>query len=395
MSKKIKILHLITGLHVGGAESMLHKIVSKMDRSAFENIVIVLKQNGVVGEKIAGEGIPVFALNMDKKLSLIGGVINLYFLLKRHKPDILQTWMYHADFLGLVIGRLAKVPHILWNIRCSKMNKNLSKKKTKMIVRACSLLSSRPATIITNSQRALEDHIQIGYSPEKWQIIPNGFDTNNFKPNPHAYLSLRRELKLSDETILVGLIARLDPAKDHENFFKAVQLFNQLDENVHFVLCGEGIEDNNPTLKKLVPDDRLRRRLHLLGLRTDMQRILPAIDITTLSSRRESFPNVIGEAMSCGSICVTTDVVDCKYLMGEAGFIVPPQNPQELAKAWEKAIGLSANEKTAFTLKARERIIGHFSIDSIVSLYEELYRNVQSRFCDRQHREAMIHESTL
>ena len=151
MPGKIKVLHLITGLGIGGAESMLYKTVLGMDRSAFENIIVVLKQNGATGEKLKNEGIPVYSLNLDKHFFPAAGMFSLYRLLKLHKPDIMQTWMYHADLCGLIVGKWAGVPNILWNIRCSRMDGDLTKKMTKVVIKICSLLSSKPAKIITNS----------------------------------------------------------------------------------------------------------------------------------------------------------------------------------------------------------------------------------------------------
>ena len=177
------IMHLITTLDVGGAEMMLLKLLSFMDDDDFSNQVVSLTGIGPIGEKIMAQGIPVYALNMPSGRLTLGGLVKLWRLLHSIRPTILQTWLYHADLLSLIFGKLARIRKICWNVRCSYIDLGKYRRSTEWTVKLCSLLSSFPETIITNSREALNFHVNLGYKAKRWEVIPNGFDLDKFKPD--------------------------------------------------------------------------------------------------------------------------------------------------------------------------------------------------------------------
>jgi hypothetical protein len=147
----IKVVHLISGLEVGGAEMMLCKLVSRMDRSQFNNVVISMKGMGPLAHKIRAQGISVYSLNLDNSFASFKGIFQLYRLLRRENPDILQTWMYHADLMGVIVGKTAGIKDIIWNIRCSYESDWVLPRRTLVIRKMCGYLSGWPQSIIANS----------------------------------------------------------------------------------------------------------------------------------------------------------------------------------------------------------------------------------------------------
>jgi len=194
-----------------------------------------------------------------------------------------------------------------------------------------------------------------------------------FQPDPSARFSVREELNIPSSALLIGLMARFHPMKDHDTFFRAAQLLHTRFTNTHFVLAGTGVTAENSELLRLVREYRLQSVVHLLGPRTDIARITASLDIACLSSWSESFPNAICEAMACGVPCAVTDVGDARRIVGDAGKVVPPYNPPALAEAMETLMAMQAGERTALGQRARERVLSQFPLQKTVSSYADLY----------------------
>jgi len=318
--KPIKILHLISTLDTGGAETSLFRLVTNMDKESFDNIVVSMTDIGPVGKEIQTCGVPVYALKMKKGLPDPRGIWSLYRLIHRLRPDIIQCWMYHANILGLFA--LMK-RHLIWNIRCSDMDLARYGPVYRWSVKLGALLSGHPDMIVTNSHAGRITHGTLGYHPKRWEVIPNGFDTDIFKPDPKARSHIRAALDIPEDSIVIGLIARLDPMKDHRNFFNAANVLLASHAHVHFILAGKGVSMSNPGVADLMGSITKKDRFHLLGERDDIACVFAALDIASSSSYGEGFPNTIGEAMATGVPCVVTDVGDSKVIVGDTGIVVP------------------------------------------------------------------------
>ena len=373
-AQKISLVHLITTLDVGGAEMMLLKLLPRMNAGRFKNHVICLTEDGLVGQKISAHGIPVHALNMPRGRVTIEGLMQLFKHVRKIKPAILQTWMYHADLIGVLLGKLSRIPRICWNIRCSNMDLLEYRWSTRITVKMCALLSSLPDFIIANSREGLNYHKEIGYKSRRWKVISNGFDLGEFKPDPEAKLRLMKELGLSYEnsSLLIGYVARFDPMKDHPTFLDAACLLLKERRDVHFVMVGRDIEWENRGLTARIPKT-FSGNFHLLGERSDVEKITAGSDIACCVSSGEGFSNVIGEAMACGVPCVVTDVGDSAFIVGETGIVVKPRHPEGLAGAWRKLLDLGGDGRSELGRGARKRIQDHFDISKIVEQYEALY----------------------
>jgi len=366
----VTVLHLITGLATGGAEGMLARLVTRTDRSRFRSVVVSMTDTGTIGPLIAGAGIPVEALGIRRGTVDPSGVMRLVRVLRRYRPDIVQTWLYHADLLGLIVARLGYARHLAWNIRCSDM-------AGLTLVRAIlSRCSAMPERVIINSHAGRRFHEGIGYHPRRWEYIPNGYDTVMLRPDEGARNRLRAALGIDPSATVIGLPARYHPMKDHAGFLAAARQI-AADPDAVFVLLGAGIEPANRDLVRAIEAQGLTLRLRLLGERADMSAVYPALDIATLSSAfGEGFPNALGEAMACGVPCVATDSGDAAEIIGPTGIIVPPRDPQALAEGWRRMITLGHEGRRALGLTARARIVENYDLDRVVQRFEALYCDI-------------------
>lgn len=373
----MRIAFIITGLSTGGAEMMLIKMLERLDRHRFAPHVVSLTTVGELAPRIAALGIPVDAMGMKPARPSPSGFLRLTRLLKRLKPDLVHSWMYHADLLGGLAARLAGVPSVAWCIRNSNLDEDKTKLSTRAVVRLCAALSGWvPTRVLSCSETAKQLHEARGYVARKMFVIPNGFDLSQFKPDAAARSSVRAELGITDQTLLVGLIGRFDPQKNHAGFFKAAGVLHQLMPQVHFLLAGNNVDPSNRVLMQWIVHEGLLENTHLLGVRKDMPALMAAIDVLASSSYGEAFPNVVGEAMSSGVACAVTDVGDSAYIVGSTGRVVSSGNMVDLAHALAGILQLPKAERLALGKAARNRVATHFEIDHVTRQYEAFYTDL-------------------
>ena len=374
----MKLVFIITSTGVGGAQTMLHKVLTRLSPE-FNPHVISMTLVGEIGEKIRALGIPVESLNM--RPGVVPNPVALIRLirdLRRLKPDLVHTWMYHADLMGGVAARLAGVPALAWCIRNSNLAPADNKSQTLAVMRASAFLSHRvPDRILCCSEAARNIHVALGYAPEKMVVVPNGFDITHFKPDPNARLSIREELGLPLDMPLVGLIGRWDRQKNHEGFFAAAAALHLRRPEVHFLLAGQGVDASNQTIRRILAANGLASVTHLLGLRDDIPRLMAALDVlASSSSYGEAFPNVLGEAMASGVPCAVTDVGDSAFIVGETGRVVELGDMARLAVAMDFLLTPPPDERRALSERARARVAEHFEIGKIIRQYEAFYEEL-------------------
>jgi glycosyltransferase involved in cell wall biosynthesis len=378
---KCQVLHIITGLNSGGAEMMLFKILSSMNRVDFPPAVLSMARScGPIRKRIEALGVPVYSLEMRRGIPTPTAIWHLIRLVRRLQPALIQGWMYHANLMALLVRPFLPSPTpVLWNIRQSLYDLKYEKKMTAWVIRLCARLSIKPVQILYNSQVSAAQHETLGYASGKRAVIPNGFDVEIFSPSEEARVQVRQELGLSPTSTLIGLIGRYDPMKDHENFIRATARLSKSNPDVHFLLAGNNVDVKNNDLMDLLQNLKLINKFHLLGEREDISRLTAALDISTCSSYGEGFPNVVGEAMACEVPCVVTDVGDSGWVVGDTGLVVPPRDPVAMASAWKELLDMGFEERKVLGAKARKRVITNFSIDKIASQYESLYSNLLAK----------------
>jgi glycosyltransferase involved in cell wall biosynthesis len=365
---------LITGLSTGGAEMMLLKVLEHLDKR-FSAHVISLTTMGDIGPRIQALGIPVDAMGMSSRMPNPFTLIRLARLLKSLAPDVVHTWMYHADLLGGVAARLAGVGPIGWCIRHSDLDRGKTKLSTRVVVAACARVSGWvPDRILCCSEVARKVHVASGYAAKKMVVVPNGFDLARFRPDPFARDGLRRELGLAADSLLVGLVGRFDPQKDHAGFLQAAGLLHRRFPSAHFVLAGSRVDAGNRALMDAAQLAGVQSVTHFLGLRADVPRLMAAFDVfVSSSSYGEGFPNVVGEAMACATPCVVTDVGDSAHIVGDAGRVVPPGDFRALAAEVTHLLAMPAEERRAVGARARTRVAENFEVAAVVKRYESFY----------------------
>jgi glycosyltransferase involved in cell wall biosynthesis len=377
----VNVLHVITNLEDGGAQTVLLRLVTA-DRGD-EHSVVSLMGEGIFGPRLAAAGVPVRALAFPRGRVTAAGFARLIGAIRASRPDVVQTWMYHADLLGGLAARLAGARAVVWGIRYTDVDRAGVSRRTRLTARACAALSRVvPRRIISCSARAPRVHGALGYASDRIVIVPNGYDLGAFAPDPAARARVRGELGIGAAQPLLGMVARWDAHKDHATLIAALALLRDAGARDWLcVLVGRGMDAHNPDLTDLLARHGVGDRVLALGARDDVPAILNALDLHVLSSVGEGFPNVVAEAMACGTPVVATDSGDAALIVGETGWIVPPADPRALAGAIRSALGelAPAGAREARAAACRERIARNFSLERMVAGYRAAWEAARGR----------------
>lgn len=373
----MRVTHVITGLETGGAETMLHRLVQGWGGTGLESDVISLRDRGTLGSKLESAGATVRSIGMRGAVPSPWAALRLRAAVAASRPQLVQGWMYHGNVAAMAgawaIG--GGVP-VIWNIRHSVYDLRYEKGSTALMIRLGARLSGSPARIIYNSRTSATQHAALGFATGGAVVIPNGFDTTRFRPDADARRRWRRQLGVPADLIVVGLVGRWHPMKDHGTFMRAAARVRAVVPGARFALAGRGADDKNPEFKSLVRALELGDVVTGCGEVEDVPGFLAGLDVAVCSSYSEAFPNVVGEAMACGLPVVTTDVGDAAWIVGEAGKVVRARDPEAMAAAILALLACTPDERLALGARGRERVRAAFAIDQIASRYRELYEEV-------------------
>jgi glycosyltransferase involved in cell wall biosynthesis len=371
-----RILHIITGLETGGAERSLFNLLDSSLRNNFEHHILSLSGVGHYGPQLQSMGFPVHALNLRGVGGLPGAIVRLRSLTQQIAPDLIQGWMYHGSMAASIAGRFSARPTPLaWNVRQSLYDITTENLTTQWLIRMLQVASDEPNAIIYNSFQSRAHHEAFGFSANKAVVIPNGFDTERWRPDSDRRRILRKGLGIADKCPVVGFIGRCHPQKDVPTFLKACAIAMAENPVLHVVMVGEGLTAGNSALSELfaqIPAPRL----HSLGRRDDIEHILPGFDLFCLSSSSEAFPNVLGEAMACGLPCIATNVGDCERLLDDNMQIIAAGDFIQMAEAIGKLAMMDADFRKKIGGMARARIISNYSLTATVAAYANLYHSI-------------------
>lgn len=369
------VMHVISNLYDGGAEGALYRLC--LHSPGFKHVVVCMMDEGKYGPMLEALGVSLYCLRMPQGKPTVNGVVQFWRLLRSVRPDVVQTWMYHADLMGGVMARLCGVRKVFWGIRHGNLTPGTVKGSTIWVARVCARLSYwLPMRIVSCSQQAMVAHSAIGYDKSRMIVIPNGYELSRYAPDKGAWARLRQEWGIAEDTFLLGMVARFDAQKDHANLLKSLRLLKQRGKAFHCVLVGTGMEAANAELQQLLNKSGVADMVSLLGRRDDVPAVMNALDLHVLSSLGEAFPNVLAEAMACCTPCVTTDVGDAAYIVGETGWVVPVQDAAALANGIEKAMNASEMSRAnwqARQMAARERIAQQFSIEKMAAAFSAVW----------------------
>ncbi len=371
-----RLLHLVSGLLTGGAEWMLYRLLSVLPKHGFKSEVLSLSDSEPMGAMIRELGVPVRELGFSRSRPNPFGIAPLLREVRRSNPHVIQTWMYHADLAGGAAAKMAGRIPVAWGLHHTTLG-DATKPTTRRVVRLCARMSGvLPRRIVCCSEATRAAHAEMGYDETRLVVIRNGFDVTAFKPDPSARGSVRAELGLASTTPLVGMVARYHPLKDHANMLRAAAIVGSTNLDVHFVLCGRGVTWDTELLAAQVKAAGLENRIHLLGGRSDVARLLASLDVAVSSSLSEAMPLAIGEAMASGVPCVATDTGDSAVVLGDTGFLVPTCDPEALASSLSRLLSEDRGERASRGKAARARIERFFSLEGTATDYAAVYHEL-------------------
>jgi glycosyltransferase involved in cell wall biosynthesis len=352
------ILHVISGLGMGGAERNLAQVVDGLQSRGLPQHVVCVGPQGVWADRIRSRHIDVTTLGVESVIDAPLALVHLSSLIRSVKPAVVQGWMYHGDLFATLAHRLAPGRahrRLIWNLRAS----NTDLGGYGRIVAFNAKLSSWPDLVVANSKAGLDFHVGHGYRPRQTEIIPNGIDTEKFRPDAGVRSAVRSELGIEPGEVVVIHVARVDPMKDHATFLRAMAWLPELKA----LLVGLGTE------KLSVPPN-----VKALGLRHDIEKLYTAADFVVSSSAfAEGFSNAIAEGMSAGLIPVATDIGDARAIVGDIGHLVPSRNPDAIVRALKEASMLSPDKQRSKAEQARRRIVESYSLSHNIDRYAGLY----------------------
>lgn len=368
----MKIVHVITGLGQGGAEAVLYRLIAACDDPE-NHYVVSLRDDGVYAAPLRLLGVSVTCLNLMGVADMVHAISSLRSIMLELSPDVVQTWMYHADLIGGVAARLNGIP-VVWGLHNSNFEKKYTKPTTRLVVRLCSLVSNFiPKGIVSCSKTARDLHVAVGYPSAKFTIIPNGLNLSEFKFDRDFGKAFRESVGLGPDCKIFLNVARYHPQKDHRNLIRSFSIAFADDPRAHLVLCGAGMDEGNRDVAAWLADTPLRGRVHLLGARSDIPKVLSGADYFVLSSVGEAFPCVVAEAMACEVPCVVTDVGDCRDIVESTGWVVPPLNAAALAQALKLADSENESERLQRGVRARMVAMDNFDIKSMLQAYQAVW----------------------
>ena len=385
----LRVLHVVSGLGPGGAETVLFRLATQPNAIAHE--VICLGPRDWYSGLLEERGIPVHHIDSASPFTAAARVLHLRDLIKKSDPDVVQGWMYRGNVIGGLAARMAGKP-VVWNIRCSTFN--LLPPVTRAAAYVGGVLARWvPRHIINCSSVSRQLHRRIGYDSVEGSVIPNGYDPAAFYPDEEARAATRRSLGIEAETFLVGSIGRWDPQKGYRVLLRALRRLRDRGIPLRLLLVGKGLDLSNAELARIIEQSGCGDMVQAIGLRADVAAIARSLDLHALASLTEGFPNVVAETMLSGTPNVATDVGDSKLIVGDTGWTVAARDAEKLAAAIEQAYAEWARSPAQWRERraaARQRIVDRFSLDRMVEAYEQVWRHIAPHAAERRPRPAPV-----
>lgn len=379
----MKIIHIINSLKKSGAESSLYRL-TKFHKEKYENkidiTIITLIDNGFYEADLKKRGIKVFSLGIKKNnnyFKLLQKIFKFRDFIKKERPDIIQSWMYHSNFLTIFIPiKFSK--NIFWNIRHTVLNLKISKKTTILISIFCAIFSRFvPKKIIYCSEKSIKFHEKVHYyDRNKTVLIDNGFSNKIFFPSKHKRFSFRKKYNLKQSNIVLGFAGRYALEKNINSLLLGFSEISEKNKNIYLCMAGKNINIQNNELMSYINNYNINEKVILLNEQKNLLKFYNGIDLLLLTSHTESFPNVIAEAMLCSTPVLSSDVGCAKKIINNCGFIMKDNNPLTLSNNLQKIIKIFKNNKKKWQIlksKSNSRIKRDFSIDKMANMYLKIW----------------------
>lgn len=367
-----KILLFIRSLNAGGSERQLVVTAKGLAERGYDVTVLTFYSGGFYADELSGTKVRLLSLHKKGRWDLVAFFCRLISLLRNEAPDTVYSYLGGANIFSIMTRPFISRTQFVWGVRTSNMDLDRYDWAARWSYWVECRLARFTDHIVANSHVGMEYAVAHGFPASKMAVIPNGIDTVHFRPDKVAGVPVRKAWGIGDDERLIGLVGRIDPMKGHPTFLDAAALIKQQLPNVRFVCVGNGEAEYENAMRKLAMEMGLEDVLIWAGVRSNMVEVYNALDISSSSSCSEGFPNVIGEAMSCGVPCVVTDVGDSALLVGQAGLVVPPNDSEALCSAWREMLLLDETEFRAISAAARNHITNQFSTSTLLASTERV-----------------------
>jgi glycosyltransferase involved in cell wall biosynthesis len=365
-----RLLFVTAGLGRGGAEWFLVRLVRRLSSRGHDCAVASLGSRGPLAAELTSSGIPVSELGRG----VVSPSWRLSHFARAFRPDVVQGWMYRANLAACLAARATgSRAALVWSVRQGLNDLEISPWLTRATIAWNARWSRLPFAIVYNATSAARQHEAAGFLADRTRVVQNGIEVPSRRPDGDARARIRATLGVPDGSFVVGIFARWHPVKNHRGFVDGAARFARRRANARFILAGAGIDGDNAELASWLEGAGISERCVLLGERSDVSELLPAIDVATLASMGEALPNSLLEAMAAGVPCVAPDVGDIAELVGTTGDVVPAGDVDALATGWERLAAMREEDRRLLGDRARDRVVERFSLDRAAAAFEALY----------------------
>lgn len=364
----MKVLYIITGLGLGGAEKVVCDLADQMSNLGHQVKIAYLTGEILVRPKNVNVDIVFLGLNAGSQLYKSSKKYKK--LIQDFQPDVVHAHMVHANIFARLCRFFVKIPRLI----CTAHSNNEGGR-----LRMCAYrLTHELADITTNvSQAASQNFENLGAVPQGGILTTyNGIDLNYFNKCKYEFNEIRSNLGANASTTIFLAVGRFHAAKDYPNLLKAFSIYLQQRkkvDNLKLYIAGDGDEQARLELKALIEKYNLNNNVNLLGRREDIPALMSVANFFVLSSSYEGFGLVIAEAMACECFVIATDCGGSAEIMEDTGILVPPQNSEALAEALKEAVNKTPLEIQENNFNARQRVEELFSLEKSVQNWLKLY----------------------
>jgi glycosyltransferase involved in cell wall biosynthesis len=376
-SMKLRVQHVITSLELGGAQQVLARLVHSTRDSVEQEIITLQPPSQGSHERYAKLGVPIRHAPLKELFRDTRLLTKASRHLERFVPHVVQGWMYHANIAASLMARgWSDRAALIWNVRHAAEAQARDSLRTRALIRGARYFGGAVDAVVFNAERSRLQHEALGYPAGKSHVIPNGFDLERFQIDAAAGESWRVQNGFGEGEILVGHAARFHPVKNHAGLIRAFA--TAAPANCRLVMVGDGVDGRNAELTSLATTLGCAERVVLRGPEKAMNAFYNAMDLVVLPSFSEALPNVIGEAMCCGTVCVATDVGDAAQLMGPVGWLVEADNQPALQERLAAALALGRKGLAAHAEDCRAQIARSYGLAAMADKYLNLYQELMA-----------------
>ena len=360
----MKVLFVITGLGVGGAERQVVDLATRLVQLGYQVTICYL--TGAPANSFIPNQVELIGLGMKKSAwGFVMAYSELRRIILRFQPDVVHSHMVHAN----ILSRLVRLTTPITRLVCTAHNTNEGGKLRMLGYRLTARLADVSTNVSAEAVAAFE--AQGAVAPGTMLAMPNGIDTERFQPSDSARLEIRKREGIHEDEKILLAVGRLSEAKDYPNLFRAYAEVLLSSINARLWIVGDG--ELRKDLEVELARHGINEKVRFLGVQNNVEDWMNAADVFALSSAWEGFGLVVAEAMACEKVVVATDAGGVKEVLGDCGYLVPTRNANALSAALKEALQLPPEAVKSLGLRARERVVSQYSLENIAKRWCAIY----------------------